>query len=123
MVDITGHVAEVKSFSVHLAHHRLQGTLVNRRTITLHFKPNGEPLRHAYLHFLDGAQGKEGKSAGATLFIDLPAEAYEDWLHLLQTEAPLHFSWTVDEDTGEVLGAALYSGEEPPGEGYVDLTP
>jgi len=123
MVDIVAHAAEVESFSVHMAHHRLGGELVARKTITLNFKPNGEPLRHAYLHFLQGAQGRENSVSAASMSIDLPAEEFDRWLHLLQTEAPLTFTWTVDEDKREVLGVSLHSGEEPPGEGYVDLTP
>ncbi len=121
MTNITAHAAEVAGFSVHMALHRLQGELVSRKTITLHFKPNGEPLRQAWLHFLPGARGRENTLQASSLAISLPAEEFDRWLHLLQTEAPLGFSWTVDEDRREVLGVALYSGEEPPGERHVDL--
>ncbi len=123
MVNIMAHVAEVDSFSVHMAHHRLDDALISRKTITLNFKPNGEPLRHAYMHFLQGAEGRESVVTGSTVAIDLPEEEFDRWLHLLQTEAPLHFTWTVDEDKQQLLGVALYSGDEPPGEGHVDLTP
>ena len=120
---ITAHTAEVESFSVHMSQRRVGGELFGRRTISLHFKPNGEPLRNAYLHFLTGAQGKESMVTGSTIAIDLPAEEFDRWLHLLQTEAPLTFTWTVDEAKQEVLGVSLYTGDEPPGEGLADLTP
>ena len=122
-MGITAHTAEVKGFSVHFSQRRIGGELFGRRTISLHFKPNGEPLRRAYLHFLPGAKGKEGSVTPSTIAIDLPEPEFDRWLHLLQTESPLTFSWVVDEDKGEVLGVSLFTGEEPPGEGWVDLTP
>ncbi len=120
---ITAHTSEVEGFSVHMSQHRMGGELIGRRTITLHFKPNGEPLRRAYLHFLSGAQGRETSYSETTLAIALPAEEFDRWLHLLQTESPITFSWTVDDTKREVLGVSIFTGEEPPGEGYVDLTP
>ncbi len=122
-MTITAHTSEVEGFSVHMSQHRMGGELIGRRTITLHFKPNGEPLKRACLHFLPGAQGRENSCSETTLAIALPAEEFDRWLHLLQTEAPLTFSWTVDEAKKEVLGVSIFTGEEPPGEGYVDLTP
>ena len=57
------------------------------------------------------------------LSIPLPAEEFDRWLRLLQTEAPLTFSWTVDDAIKEVLGVSIFTSEELPGEGYVDLAP
>jgi len=68
------------------------GELIRRRTITLHFKPNGESLRRAYLHFLPGAQGRETSYGESMLSITLPAEEFDRWLHPLQTKSPLTFS-------------------------------
>jgi len=122
-MTIRAHTAEVDSWAVHMAFHRVAGEPVSRRTITLKFKPNGEPLREAYLHFLPGARGKENIVSDTVVSMALPAEEFQDWLHLLQTEAPLTFTWTVDEAKREMLGVSLHTGDEPPGEGYVDLTP
>jgi hypothetical protein len=118
-MSITAHVSEVKSWSVHMSFRAVDGGIA-RHTITLSFKPNGETLRFAYLHFISGGQGRESQVTGTTVSIALPYEEFRDWLHILQTESPLTFAWTVDEKKGKVLGVSLFTGDEPPGEGLAD---
>ena len=118
-MTIEAHVSEVKSWSVHMSFRSLSGG-VARHTITLTFKPNGEPLRSAWLHFMEGAEGREASVSASSLSMTLPLSEFRDWLHLLQTEAPLSFSWTLDKAKGKLLGVALFTGSEPPGEGFKD---
>ncbi len=118
-MSIEAHVAVVRSWSVHMSFRTAEGGIA-RHTITLKFRPNGEPLRHAYLHFISGGQGKESTYSESSLSIALPYEEFRDWLHILQTESPLTFTWTVDTKSGKVMGVSLFTGEEPPGEGLAD---
>ncbi len=118
-MTIEAHASEVKSWSVHMSFRSFSGG-VARHTITLSFKPNGEPLRTAWLHFMEGAQGKESSVGASSVSMTLPLAEFRDWLHLLQTEAPLSFGWTLDKQKKKLLGVSLFTGEEPPGEGLKD---
>ena len=118
-MSIEAHTSVVKAWSVHMAFRNFEGGIA-RHTITLKFKPNGEPLRFAYLHFMKGAAGRESTLGDSSISVALPYEEFRDWLHLLQTEAPLTFTWTVDRAKKKVLGVSLFTGDEPPGEGLAD---
>ncbi len=118
-MTIEAHTSEVKSWSVHMSFRDFSGG-VARHTITLKFKPNGEPLRFAYLHFIKGGAGHESTVTASSVSIAMPFEEFRDWLHILQTEAPLTFTWTVDRSRKKVLGVSLFTGDEPPGEGLAD---
>ncbi len=118
-MSIEAHTSVVKAWSVHMSFRNFEGGIA-RHTITLKFKPNGEPLRFAYLHFMKGAAGRESTLGDSSISIALPYEEFRDWLHLLQTEAPLTFTWTVDRTKRKVLGVSLFTGDEPPGEGLSD---
>ncbi len=113
------HVAEVRAWSVHMSYRDFSGG-VARHSITLKFKPDGEPLRFAYLHFIHGGRGRESSASPAAISIALPYGEFRDWLHILQTESPLTFAWTVDPEKKKVLAVSLFSGDEPPGEGLTD---
>lgn len=118
-MSIEAHTSEVKSWSVHLSYRDFDGG-VARHTITLKFKPNGEPLRFAYLHFIRGGRGHESTVLPSSISIALPYEEFRGWLHILQTEAPLTFTWTLDRAKKRLLGVSLFTGDEPPGEGLAD---
>ena len=118
-MSIEAHTSEVKSWSVHLSYRDFGGG-VARHTITLKFKPNGEPLRFAYLHFIKGGRGHESAVLQGSISTTLPYGEFRGWLRILQTEAPLTFTWTLDTERKKVLGVSLYTGDEPPGEGFAD---
>ena len=56
---------------------------------------------------------------GNSLFVRLDADEFDLWYRILQTEDPVGLAWsTRDDDDTKVAIVVLYTGDEPPGEGF-----
>ena len=61
-----------------------------------------------------------GKMTARGLFVVVDASEFSNYLHLLQTESPLYWSYSLRDETNDVESYILSSESEETGEGFMD---
>jgi hypothetical protein len=72
---------------------------------------------------LPGGQGSvSGSSPSLNINVYSPTSQFEVHRQILQTEAPVYFTWNVPPGSTQVSSFYLSTGDEPPGEGPSDTS-
>ena len=91
-----------------------------RATRAVYLQPHGSyegTIQFAYLYFIPEASG--GLTVSSTdrrVYAHLDVKDFKDIYHVLQTESPTYFDW-VDGERFRIT-----TDEEPPGEGFKDVS-
>jgi hypothetical protein len=73
---------------------------------------------------LSGGQGYvSGSPPSLNITVYSPAGRFEVHRQILQTEAPVYFTWNVPQGSTQISSFYLSTGDEPPGEGPGDTSP
>jgi hypothetical protein len=88
---------------------------------------NGSGVAQVEIIHNSSLQGGQGFVSGSTPSLNIsvysPTGQFEVHRQILQTEAPVFFTWNVPPGSTQISSFYLSTGDEPPGEGLTDTSP
>jgi hypothetical protein len=82
------------------------------------------PITDVYIYFFRVPPSDMGYVTPTAVVATPQANEFDGYYKIVQTENPVFFSWaTLPNDPSKLAWASIGTGDEPPGEGIIDLSP